>query len=285
MQKLNHLWSKIDEYHLQTMSKETNTDSKADLEASKATFRYNPLLALRTEQSPRLGSEYRSMKSSKKRYIHTKKRAIAKASKRKKYDLVLGEKKSAHHKSGPCCKTSSDAPQSLLLADEPLNGPLKKSIGSECNSAESDTKHADNNSLEKTSSVTLDASTEEESVTSDAATEASCGENDGANCSLASLASLVIDEELETGFPSHEGATEEEDKSRDRKNANKPSEIFGSKDTSKGNSLLLSKLYQENIELAETLASTQSELEQVNRRLNLVTIEQNKIAEAACFEM
>ena len=51
----------------------------------------------------------------------------------------------------------------------------------------------------------------------------------------------------------------------------------------RGQSFILAKLYDENLELAETLAATQSELEKVSRKLDEVTHERDElIATSTC---
>mmetsp|Transcript_3338 Transcript_3338/g.5812 ORF Transcript_3338/g.5812 Transcript_3338/m.5812 type:complete len:117 (+) Transcript_3338:721-1071(+) len=102
--------------------------------------------------------------------------------------------------------------------------------------------------------------------------------------SIATFTSMVLDEEseknvLEEDVVEANAASEQSEKNDSQDNASVRPGI------KRGQSRLLAKLYDENVELAETLAATQSELEKVNRTLELVKMELDDVLLTARFEI
>jgi len=218
------------------------------------------------------GLEFRSVKSSKKRYIHVKKRAIAKAkSKKTKYDLTAHlEKGSSHHEKGIFRHKTSETSQPSLALNTSLDGILTKAL----------------DALTKRENGTPDVEGEELAVVNETSSMENEDENSffSSSLSIATFTSMVLDEEseknvLEEDVVEANAASEQSEKNDSQDNASVRPGI------KRGQSRLLAKLYDENVELAETLAATQSELEKVNRTLELVKMELDDVLLTARFEI
>ena len=179
------------------------------------------------------GLELRKVKSSKKKHIHTRKRAIAKSKARKlKYDLVNQYEKGPSNSRGIFRdRASSESSQPLLSLD--------------------------------TSSHSTDICAPQKSGATRAPQKDDTARGNQrimSPLSIDSFASIVIQEERDNDVFAE---------SADDLNAERSCPSRSEAKANTGQSMVVTKLYSDNMELAESLAETKSKLEKVIRELDM----------------
>ena len=315
MTELSNLWNRIDDYQksvkheMPVASKADNTiedttpcpDDKVEKGVEKTipcTINEEKKDVVETSTFKYHFGQYRSVKSTKKMHVHIKKRAITKArAERAKYSLAYLELGSHHEKGSHCHDATSGesverprshSDMSHLSLDVSLDGILAKAFDAlsdfedendalkvEASNAVAILK-AKRDSLKKVESALLSESqcsslsgSLSESVSSDSSDLLSWDMNEESSPpqSVANKTSEESEKDEATDLPSYQ------------QSAGQPDEL------KKSMSVIASKLYHENSDLAETLAQTQSELEKVTRKLERVTAERDDILSTARFEI
>ena len=264
---LDDLYNSFDEYQAVLPSPESSNEHEGNIQHDQV-----PQLSSSSSSSAQL---YRNVKSTKKRHVHIRKRAIvkAKASENKtKFDLSYLEKGSHHgnNKVSHRRKVSMDSSELVKTNHARMNSDVAV-----MNSSFEDLMfetHAVLSGLERKETSDSDETFGDESSvgckkqeddTSDVFSHPDKNEDDH---SVATFASLVMQEE----------AIEKEDivSSCPELPPLRPP-------LKRGQSSMMAKLIEENQELAEVLASTQSQLEKLQRSLDMA----NSELELSTFEI
>ncbi|KAL9186250.1 hypothetical protein ACHAXT_005488 [Thalassiosira profunda] len=247
---LDDLWSKIDEYQA-SVGHGSNT------------------------QPP---SSFGSIKYSKKRGVRVKKRAIvkSKSSSKAKFDLAALEKGSYNKEGTHQEKRSHSRTKSRSSLDDLVTDALGSLVRRESGIAKPDEEESD--TARRTSINNAELSllrlmkTEDLKLLKDGSDD---GDGSAASSSLSVDSSGDEDSwNMDEGDDEKSGPPEQ------------PVVTASPRPTvQRGASFTLTKLYSENVELAETLASTQAELEKVQRQLEMVMSERDDVVASARFEM
>jgi len=261
--------------------------------------------------------EIRSVRSLKKRHVHIKKRAIIKkANAMQKYDLAYLEKGSNHGKvsnrkkmdSIELVRVDSQDSHPSLLANTSLDEMVCKALGV-LSSREKDVEdQVDESSISSYSiisggadlnSVTPTVNEEESSVESVTpeeykdkcfvSYESTMKKNKEEielleaelNESIKSMKSKGSDNSTAHSSLSIDTLSSEEKSHED----DVVSELPVRGELKRGQSFIVAKLMDENHELAESLATTQSKLQKVKRKLERVTSERDRMISSARFEI
>ena len=265
LHELNSPWSKFVE-----------ESANARLDTPKALLESSPILMVPhiTPEIPKQGSfsslELRSVKASKKRHLHFRKKAIAKATREMKCEVAIAiEKGSSCGRGEDYCKTGSDT-----FFQEMSDAACSAETGSLVKQEDSGAKHKEQDVPGNVTVEPLDAVAKGESDASRCDKEEllpvyNFGQNKDAP--INGLVPLAVDEDSERGFPTSDAQETHYTENEDDSDISAKNE---SQTASTETALLIRKLYTENVDLAETLASTQSQLKKVNQKLTLVTTDQ-----------
>ena len=335
---LEDLHSLFDEYQAKLLSPVSPVESDHDAHSTQTQHSAaTPQTSTQPAPSKTKNLQFRRVKSSKKRHVHVKKRAIVKAQKnRTKYDLAYLENGSSRDENKVSHRRkmskdsielvrvqSQDSHPKSALSSSVVNDTnnVFKALGSLLERESKDTSNVeqthkefedDESSVESVTpkdfeqflssyettmekspmqqdkdhvlSVSSTAKTDENQLFVPTLEEMSPGsKNEGSSDHSSAPSSISIDT---FASETKEGGGEEEDVVRElpaihgNKNNNSSSQHGEMK---RGQSFILAKLYDENLELIESLAAAQSELEKVNRKLDEVTHERDElIATSTC---
>jgi len=266
--------------------------------------------------------EIRSVRSPKKRHVHIKKRAIIKkanAMQKTKYDLAYLEMGSHHHENKVSNRNKTDNIeivrvdsqdyQSSLLANSSLDEMVSKALGV-LSSREKDVEDHQNDESSISSYSIISAGVNDlnsvtPTVDEESSVESVTPEEYKDKCFVSYESTMKKNKEdielLEAEL--NESIKSMKSKGSDNSTAQSSLSIdtFSSEEKShegdivsklpvrgelkRGQSFIVAKLMDENHELAESLATTQSKLQKVKRKIERVTSERDRMISSARFEI